>query len=488
MEKDFETLVNLSKQTHTLSSIERLLFWDQETMMPEGAIDIKSMQQKELASIIHAQKTSKEYGALLEKLFKASPLDANLKLMHKDYIKQLKLPASFITELAEVSSKATHAWMEARKKNNFKSFEPHLEKIIALMQKRADYLGYEAHPYDALLDEYEPEMTVSKLDALFTPLKRELTDITHIASKKKAETHFLEGDFDIEVQKKLGHALLEAMGINKKFLRLDHSAHPFCMAIHPTDIRLTTHFKKSGFFDALSATMHEGGHGLYEQGLKAENFGLPSCEAVSMGMHESQSKLWETFIGMSMPFWKGYYPTLQEAFPKQLQNISLNSFYQAINLVKPSLIRIHADEVTYGLHVILRYEIEKGFMEGKIKVKDLPDIWNHKMKEFLGVTPDSDANGCMQDIHWSSALFGYFPTYALGNLYAAQLHSALKRDLPNFDSLLEAAEYAPITKWLHDKVHIFGRTYAPEALIEKATGGKVTSAPFISYLRNKYLS
>lgn len=497
MEKDLQTLLELSKQIHTLASVERLLFWDQETMMPEGAIDIKSLQQKEIATILHQKRTSKEYASALSKFIdletgeiKKKGLSeewmSNLTSLQKDYAKQVKLPESFVKELAEASSKSTHIWIEARKNDDFNLFCPYLENIIHLMKRKADYLGYEDHPYNALIDEYEPEMTVKKLDSLFIPLEKELISLTKMASQNKVDDAFLAGHFEEGVQKKLYTELLEAMGLKKPLFRLDHSAHPFCMAIHPTDLRLTTHFHSKGFFDALSATMHEGGHGLYEQGLKIENFGLPTGEASSMGVHESQSKFWETCIGMSLPFCKGYFPLLQKAFGKELGSISVETFYKAINKVTPSFIRIHADEVTYGLHIILRYEIEKGFMEGKYQVKDLPEIWNEKMQKLLGITPPKMSQGCLQDIHWASALFGYFPTYALGNLYAAELFLAIKKAYPDYEKRLENKEYLFMAEWLESKVHVFGRMYPPEKLISRATGKAVSSTPFLHYLKEKY--
>ena len=496
MHKTFEKLREIATSTHILSSVERTLFWDQETMMPEDGIGIKTLQKKELAALIHEKKTASEYVDTLAKLIDldsgkmltdklCDEHTACVKLMREDYLKAKKLPTKFVKKLAEVSSKATHVWIQARKDDDFKTFAPHLTDVIELMREKADILGYKEHPYDPMVDEFEPHMTASTLTKLFTPLKEKLIELTQEYSQYEADTSFMTGDFDEAKQLAMGRDLLQQMGLNPKASRLDLSAHPFCMPVHPTDLRLTTHIEENSFFQALSATMHEGGHGLYEQGIDANNFGLPLGEATSIGVHESQSKLWETCVGQSLPFWKGFLPTLQKTFP-QLGSVQLDTFYQAINQVKPSLIRIHADEVTYSLHVILRFEIEKAFMEGKLEVKDLPEVWNTKMKESLGIVPDSNANGCMQDIHWASALFGYFPTYALGNLYAAQLFNAIKADFPNLDDQLASGKYLFIRDWLIEHVHKHGRHYAPQQLIERATSKKLAIDDFIAYLTTKY--
>ncbi|MCF7852707.1 MAG: carboxypeptidase M32 [Simkaniaceae bacterium] len=495
---DFKQLFDFSRSTHTLASIERLLFWDQETMMPTQGIDIKTMQKKELAALIHHRKTSKEYEKLLSQFIALDSGEIlndqlnddqkrSLELMREDYHKMKKLPVDFITEFAEVTSKATHVWIEARQNDDFELFAPHLSKIIDHMKKKADLLGYINHPYDPLLDEYEPQITTQTIDSLFDPLKKALIDLTQQLSHHSIPDQFLYGSFDRTAQFSLNTGILNNMGLDPKKVRLDQSAHPFCMPIHPTDIRLTTHVQDAGFYQGFSATMHEGGHGLYEQGLDPDFFGLPLAEAASIGIHESQSKLWETFIGQSFSFWKGYYPIVQETFKEQFENISLDSFFHAINAVRPSLIRIHADEVTYGLHVILRYEIEKAFMEGKLSVYELPEFWNAKMHEYLGIVPHTNAQGCMQDIHWASGLFGYFPTYALGNLYAAQLHHTMLAAFPDYNVRLENRDFKFIREWLLQQVHRHGRRYYPQQLIEKATKKKLAVDDFLSYLNKKYL-
>ena len=497
MNPHFQKLFDLSRSTQTVESIERVLFWDQETMMPKNGINIKTMQKKEIASIIHSKKTSKEYKEALSKLIDIESeqilekdLDMDQKrcveLMLGDYKSAIKLPNSFVTKLAEVSSEATHTWIEAKKNNDFAMLEPHLQAVIDLMKEKADLIGYDDHPYDALVNEYEPHMTVKTLDGLFNPLKESLSKLAKKCEKNSTDDSFLYGNFDTEMQLEIGKTLLYEMGLEKDNMRLDLSAHPFCMPVHANDLRLTTRIEDSSFHQCLSATMHEGGHSLYEQGILADQFGLPTGQNASIGIHESQSKFWETFVGQSRPFLKGFYPKLQKAFKKQLEKTTLEDYYSAVNIVKPSLIRIHADEVTYGLHVILRYEIEKAFVEGKMRVKDLPEVWNEKMEHYLGIQPHTNSEGCMQDIHWSSALFGYFPTYALGNLYAAQLFNEMKSDHPDFELKLENCEYQFMTNWLKDKVHKHGRRYDPQDLIEKATGKKLSSDAFVSYLNTKY--
>ncbi|MDN3504698.1 MAG: carboxypeptidase M32 [Rhabdochlamydiaceae bacterium] len=497
MNSNFKKLFDLNKSNQTFESLERLLFWDQETMMPKNGINIKTLQKKELASLIHSKKTSKEYKEALLKLIDIDSgqiLDKDLdidqkrcvEVMRSDYQKAVKLPNSFVSKMAEVSSEATHTWIEAKEKNDFAMLEPHLQSVIDLMREKADHLGYEDHPYDALVNEYEPHMTVKTLDNLFNPLKESLSNLTKKCAKNRADDSFLYGVFDTDTQLEIGKKLLLEMGLEEGNYRLDLSAHPFCMPVHANDLRLTTRIEDSSFHQCLSATMHEGGHALYEQGILADQFGLPIGQNASIGVHESQSKFWETFIGQSLPFLKGFYPKLQSAFPKQLGNTPLSDYYEAVNLVQPSLIRIHADEVTYGLHVILRYEIEKAFVEGKMKVKDLPEVWNEKMEKYLGMSPHTNREGCLQDIHWPSAHFGYFPTYALGNLYAAQLFNEMKTDHPDYELKLENCEYLFIKKWLEEKVHQHGRRYDPQDLIEKATGKKLSSDAFTKYLESKY--
>lgn len=497
MNNAFKKLLELGQSIQTVESIERVLFWDQETMMPKNGITIKTMQKSAIASIIHQKKTSQELEKTLKSLidfktntFVTHDLDEDQKrctqLMRDDFLKAKKLPDDFIQKLAVLSSEATHVWIEARKENDFKRFLPYLEQIIDLMKQKSDLIGFEDHPYDAHIDDYEPGMTTRKLTALFTPLKKDLIQLTKDYQTIPIEDSCLYGEFDESLQMQLCKALLIDFGLNPDNHRLDESAHPFCMPVHRLDLRLTTHLNPSCFYQCISSSIHECGHALYEQGHHPDFFGLPIGQYASMGIHESQSKFYETMIGQSHAFWKGFYPKILQAFPDQMQKVSLDSFYRAINKVSPSLIRIYADEVTYSLHIILRFEIEKAFMDGSLKARELPEYWKTKMQEYLGIIPHNDSEGCLQDIHWASALFGYFPTYALGNLYAAELFNAIQKSFPDLDKRLENGDYHFLKDWLGKHVHEHGRRYTPERLIERATGQKVTASTFIAYLKKKY--
>lgn len=495
MEKEYEKLKSLSQKIKILESITHLLDWDQETMMPSKGINIRSKQNAELALIIHQKKTSKSYETALNACIniksgkiKVKGIDSRqsscLNLLREDYLKAKKLPAKFVKELAELRSISTQIWAKAKEENRFEDFSPYLDKMIDLMRKQADYLGYEDHPYDALIDLYEPKMTVKSLDKLFKPLKEGLIDITdQIYSQKKPSTSILNRLVAEEVQLKFCRSLLKILGLDENTARLDTSSHPFCNSICPSDVRLTTHIKSNNIFNAISSTLHEFGHALYEAGIPEEEFGLPLGESCSLGVHESQSRLFETFIGQGKHFIHLLKDKLIDVFP----NLDVNELYEAINLVEPSFIRIESDEVTYCLHILLRYELEKQLIEGKLKAKDLPKAWNEAMSRYLGITPPNDQKGCLQDIHWSMGLFGYFPTYALGNLYAAQIFERLHLSIKDFENQIAQGHFTQITSWLHNHIYRFGREKAPEELIKNATHKALGCEAYLSYLNQKYL-
>ncbi|MBF5059518.1 carboxypeptidase M32 [Candidatus Neptunochlamydia vexilliferae] len=496
--EDYEKLQELGKEIRTLSGVAMLLEWDQETYMPKGGITSRSEQVELISFLIHEKKTSATFKKALEKLIdlesgelKGEDLSNRKKRsveeFYGEYIKDAKLPADFVKKLAKANSKGTHAWQKAREENSFEAFLPYLENIVTLNQQKAAYLGFKDHPYDALLDLYEPGVTTQELDTLFGTLKPFLTDLTKkLAAKKKVSTAFLTAQFPRDKQMEFCHFLLDKMKLDPEKFRLDFSTHPFCTAPHPHDVRLTTHTSSSGFFKNISAVMHEGGHALYELGLPVEDFGTPLAEYCTMGIHESQSRWWECFIGQGRPFWEFAYPKLLEIFPEQLQGITLDHFYQAINQVEPSLIRVFADEVTYILHIILRYEIEKEFIAGTLNLADLPHIWNEKMENSLGVTPDTDMNGCLQDVHWSCGLIGYFPTYALGNIYASQFFDTFQKTFPDWEMRTTNGDLAFIRHFLLEKVHRHGREFPALTLIERATGAPLSPQPYMDYLTKKY--
>lgn len=500
MKRPYEKLFELSRTIATYSSIQALLEWDQETYMPSEAADFRSAELSLVAGLTHQLKTSPKFKRLLSQLIDLESgrlLDATLsdreaaalKMWRRDYLQAAKLPASFVKTFSTTCSKALHTWSKAKKENSFKDFKPHLEKIVSLCRKQADFLGFQDHPYDALLDLYEPGMTVRTLSPLFQKIKQPLIQLIQgICSKPPAKTPFFQHTFDFEKQLKLSHKLLHIVGLPSSKARIDLSSHPFCSGLHPKDTRMTTRLLPHNPISNILSTLHEAGHGLYNAGLLEEAYGSPLGQQISLGIDESQSRWWENWIGRSRPFWHFFYPTLQETFPEQLGSVSLEDFYRGIHQVEPSFIRVEADEVTYSLHVILRFEIEKQLIEGSLAVKDLPEAWNHKMQELLQITPPNDALGCLQDIHWSMGSFGYFPTYVLGNLYAAQLFQTFEQDRPHWKDEIAKGTTTPTRQWLIDHVHRYGRHYLPEELIEKVTGKPLAEQPFIDYLRNKYLS
>lgn len=495
MSQDYLKLIQNLKKTKTLESIMHLLDWDQETVMPKNGLKIRSQQNAELSMVIHQKKTAKSFENLLKKCINlkthhikiknlSSREEANLRLITEDFLKSKKLPSKFVKNLAELKSNSTPAWAKAKEENRFKDFAPYLEKMVEAMKKQADYLQYEDHPYDALLDLYEPKITVKTLNSLFKELKTGLLSITkEVFVKPSANDTILKQPLDEQDQLDYCRSLLKTLSLDQTIARLDTSAHPFCNTISNGDIRLTTHIKKTGFFNSISSTLHECGHAIYEAGLIEEDFGTPVGEACSLGIHESQSRLFETFIGQSRPF----VHFLAKNLKGKLSNLNPELLYKAINKVEPSLIRIESDEVTYCLHIMLRYELEKKLIEGKLKVKELNEAWNEGMKNYLGIVPPSDTEGVLQDIHWSLGLFGYFPTYALGNLYAAQIYEKLSIQFKDLNLKIAEGEFESIIRWLNKHIHEKGREKAPQVLIQEATKKQLSCDAYLKYLKEKYL-
>jgi carboxypeptidase Taq len=497
-QKYYDELHSISRKAQILSGVSSLISWDQETYMPEGAASIRAEQLEALSGIIHEAKTSKKFSTALSKLIDIDtgkilvkglqkPQIAALHAWARDYVKEIALPKKFVEEFSKLTSEGIVAWAHAKKENAFQHFAPYLDRIIAMNQEKAELLGYKDHPYDALLDCFEPGMTTKEVDALFTQLKNFLSPlIQKIGSQKKCDDSFLYGKFSSQKQLEFGKKLLDSIDYDMTKGRLDLSNHPFSSAAHPTDSRITTRIHESSLMSNISAILHEGGHALYEMGLPIDHYGSPLGEAVSLGIHESQSRFFETRIGLSKSFWSHFLPILKKTFKGPLENVSLNDFYKAINQVKPSLIRIEADEVTYNLHIILRFELEKALIEGSLKVRDIPDAWNEKMTKLLGVTPKTNRTGCLQDIHWSMGAFGYFPTYTLGNIYASHLFQGFARDFPNWEEKVASGNLKFIKDWLEVNVYKHGRCYNSKELLEKATEKPVTSDAFINYLTDKY--
>lgn len=497
-QEKYKELLNLSRHITVLKGISSHLHWDEETYLPPAAAEIRAEQLKVLAGVIHEEATGKKYakvlsslidlkkGVILEKELTNRQKSA-LKEWQRDYIKETTLPKSFVEDFAQLSSQAIQAWRMARKDNAFQRFAPFLDRIIQMNRKKADLLGFKEHPYDALIDLYEHDTSAKEIEGLFNKLKKRLIPLlSKIAKAKQVGDDFLFGSFSQEKQLKFGKILLNAMGYEMEKGRLDLSTHPFSSSSHPTDSRITTRIHANSIMSNILVILHEGGHSLYEMGLPVEDYGSPLCEAISLGMHESQSRWWETRIGLTKPFWQYFLPILRKNFPKKFDSVDLDIFYRAINKVEPSFIRVEADEVTYPLHVILRFEIEKALIEGSMKVREIPEVWNSKMKEYLGIIPPNNTEGCLQDIHWSMGAFGYFPTYSLGNMYTAQMFTAFSKKFPDWQKKVASGNFLFIKQWLHEEVYQYGRQYSSKELIEKITGKQFSEKEYIHYLEDKY--
>ena len=488
----FQALIN---EIYDLQGTQGLLGWDLETTMPEKAAPLRGKMLATLAKIAHNMMTGPEMEEHMRTLRQPGMLDkldamtqALVREVGRSYDRNKKLPLELIQEMVETTTEAHKVWVEARANKQFKQFEPVLRKIVSLNQRIAEAIGYEDSPYDALLDEYEPGLTVKQLDPLFANLKSDLVPLFRAIRESgyTPETSFLfNGKFPAEQQLAFSRKVLEAMGFDFEAGRLDLAPHPFTSGSSTLDVRLTTRVDEADIFSALSSSMHEGGHGMYEQGVNPALNRTPLAGGTSLGIHESQSRLWENQVGRSKTFWKHFLPSLQKQFPT-LQSVSLDQFYHAINKVRPSFIRVESDEVTYNLHILLRYEIEKALIEDRLRVDEIPAVWNAKMKEYLGITPENDADGPLQDIHWSHGSFGYFPTYTLGNLYSAQLFQTAKKHLPDLESKMAAGNLLELKAWLNREVHWVGKMESADTIIQRVTGEPLNARYFTDYLWNKY--
>ncbi|MFA6285333.1 MAG: carboxypeptidase M32 [Parcubacteria group bacterium] len=494
-EKNISELKEKLHDLYHIGSALAVLHWDQEVFMPSKGAALRAATISNLAGILHEKFISKEFAALLKKA--KSQLDAGklddensaiVRELWREYERQKKLPVAFVKEMAQICSEGHNVWIKAREKADFKIFLPYLKKIVALKRKEAKLVGYKKSPYDALLDTYEPYSTSEEISMIFEELKNFLVPFLKKIAKAKGKENpdILKGNFTIEQQKRFNEEVAKKIGFDFEAGRMDTSVHPFSTGFHPNDVRITTRFRKDDMFDSFFGVVHETGHALYEQGLSTENFGTPLGESISHGIHESQSRMWENMVARGKNFWKYFFPKLQKQFPKPFAKTKFDDFYHAINNVQSSLIRVEADEVTYSLHIIMRFEIEKELIEGSIEVDDLPKIWNAKMKEYLGVKVPNDAEGVLQDTHWSGGGIGYFPSYALGNLYAAQFYQAAKKDLIDLEKEIAAGEFFHLREWLRKKIHVHGKMYSADSLVREVTGEPLTSQYFIDYLKKKY--
>ena len=475
-----------------IQAIQSQLSWDQSVMMPPNGAKARAETLAWLSGRAHETITSKKMGELI------SNLEENLDDLNEDqktnvleirrtYDKATKLPVEFIEKLTKTRSKAMGIWAKARENNDFNMYAPILTELVELAREKVSYLGTEKTPYDTLLDDYEVGLTVDYLDPLFAKLKSGLIEVLNkILLAEKQEIVDLDMTFPIPKQESFCLKVSEQMGFDFDSGRMDISAHPFSISISTGDTRITTRYDEEDPFSCLYAVMHETGHGLYEQGLPDEFALTPRGTAISLGVHESQSRLWENQIGRTEEFWKFTLPIFKEEFPDFPKEIDAAQMNLIANQVEPSFIRVEADEVTYNLHIILRYEIEKQLFNGDLEVNDLPKVWNSMFKEWFGLNVENDTNGVLQDIHWSMGAFGYFPTYTLGNLYAAQLFDKMKSEFGNVNQMIEEGNWLPILDWLRKNIHEKGRLHSPSDLIEKATGSQPSSEPFLNYINEKY--
>jgi carboxypeptidase Taq len=495
MTQAYTELVRRSKELGTLNSCAAVLAWDQNTYMPRNAAPLRGEQMALLASMAHAKLTDPKNGELLTQaageVAADSPEAANVREMRRAFDRATKLPASLVEELARVTSQAQQAWEEAKKGNQFALFRPWLERIVALKRQECAAVGFTDSPYDALIDEYEPGTTAAELKALFAGLTADLVPLIRKIgeSAKKPDRSILEREFPVDRQKIFAEAAAVAFGFDFNGGRLDTTAHPFCSGMGPGDCRITTRYNPRFFNEAFFGVLHETGHALYEQNLPAEHFGTPLGVACSFGIHESQSRLWENQVGRGRPFWEHFFPRLRQTFPAAVGGVNLDDFYFAVNDVRPSLIRVEADEATYNLHIALRFELELALLTGDLAVADLPGAWNERTKALLGLTPPDDARGCLQDIHWSFGGLGYFPTYTLGNLYAAQFMDAIRRDLGGAERVaadFRRGDFTRLKDWLTQHIHRHGQRYRAGELCRMATGEPLTARPFVAHLNEKY--
>ncbi len=495
MQTAYTELVRRSKELGVLSSCAAVLAWDQQTYMPANGANLRGEQMALLASLAHQKFTDPKIGELLAAIEGSdlvtdpvSDAAANVRELRRNYDRATKLPQALVEELARVTTQAQQVWQTAKAKNDFPQFQPWLERVVALKREEAAAVGFKDHPYNALIEEYEPGTTVADLKVLFAGLTQELVPlIRKIAeSPKKPDASILHREFPIDRQKIFAESAAVAFGFDFAAGRLDTTSHPFCSGMGPGDCRITTRYNPRFFSESFFGVLHETGHALYEQNLPAEHFGTPLGVACSYGIHESQSRLWENQVGRGRPFWEHFFPRLRQTFPTALAGVSLDAFYSAINDVKPSLIRVESDEATYNLHIALRFELELGLLSGDLKVADLPGAWNERFKALLGLDVPDDARGCLQDIHWSFGGLGYFPTYTLGNLYSAQLMDAARRDLGGLEDDFRRGEFDRLKDWLKDKVHRHGQRFRANELCRRATGSDLSPAPFIAYLKEKY--
>jgi len=492
----YQDLIQRVKETSLLESCASVLYWDERTYMPRAGAQHRAAQVSLLAGMGHERFTEPRIGELLticegsDLMKEPESVEAvNVREIRRVYAKETKLPKELVEEISKVTTLAQGEWAVARKNSDFKHFQPWLEKVLELERRRAEAYGYEGEPYNALLDNYEPGATVDEVSAVFAELRNDLVELLGKinGAPRKPDVSIVERLYSTDKQKLFGESVVQAMGFGFESGRLDVTTHPFCTGLGTGDTRITTRYNPHRLNDALFGMMHEAGHGLYEMGLnKMEHFGTPMGESVSLGIHESQSRMWENQVGRSRAFWGYFFPQLKRLFRESLDGVRLDDFYAAVNNVAPSYIRVEADEATYNLHILLRFELERALLTGDLKPADVPGEWNDRFEKYFGIKVDSDANGCLQDVHWSAGLVGYFPTYALGNLYAAQFFAAVQNDIPDLSAQFERGDFSGLLSWLRENIHCHGQRYRATSLVEKVTGKPLSHKPLMDYMTKKY--
>lgn len=488
----YERLLAHARETALLKSTAEILQWDEETYLPPAGVEYRAEQMAYLAGLIHKRETDPAVGEWLTELADRSGEDSDtgavVREMRRDYDKKTKLPQALVEELSRTSSLGQQAWKEARQADDYSRFQPVLEKTLDLKRQEAAAYGFADTPYDALLDDYEPGETVANLTRILGGLRERLSPLVEriAASDETPKINLVGRSFPKAQQESFGMQAAGAIGFDFTAGRLDVTVHPFCGGGGPRDVRLTTRYVETDFADGFFSILHEAGHGIYEQGLPASEYGLPTGEAASLSIHESQSRMWENLVGRSRAFWEHFYDPMSAAFPEALADVSLDEFYFAINESKPSLIRTESDEATYNLHIIVRFELEQALLADDLQAADLPAAWNEKYQKYLGVTPANSKEGVLQDVHWSAGLFGYFPTYALGNLYASQFFEQARLELGDLDSQFREGDFQTLREWLRKKIHRHGRRHSAGDLIEQITGQPLSHEPLMAHLGAKY--
>lgn len=486
MSTPLEALKSRLADVNALQAATAMMDWDQQTYMPRGGADARAEHLGILGRMAHEQFTSDETMKLLQSATPENEDDkAMLRVVKRDLDLSTKIPTALVEKKARLAAHAHEEWVKARAENNFAGFAATLETMFDIARQEAEYLGYKDNIYDALLDQYEEGATAADARAMFDAVRGpQVALVKEIQAQPETDDSWLYGTWDQGKQKQFTEMMVQAIGFDFGRGRQDTAPHPFCTGWSVGDIRLTTRFKDY-LPSSIMGSMHEAGHGMYEQGSPMAWDRTALAGGVSLGLHESQSRTWENIVGRSRAFWNFFYPKLQETFP-ELKNRDVDTFYRAINKVKPSLIRVEADELTYNLHVMVRFEIECDVLSGKLSVKDMPAAWNAKYEEYLGITPPTDSEGCLQDVHWSQGSIGYFPTYSMGNLLSYQIWRALEKDVKDPMALIEKGEFAPILGWLQKKVYSQGRKFTPKDLVMQVTGKPMDPNDYISGLSAKY--